>query len=156
MSATRDKSQKIAFVYSNLYNIYRKGREAAMNADISPATAPESTPDAMATPLGLTTSQVLKAASAPKITEFRPVQLIGRRLPNPFMQAVPAPASPSEQTEMRAKAVLDQPVSLTGYEPILGKEAEALTSLRKNLDQLNQLHSRLHFMLQELEDLVKE
>lgn len=161
MSATRDKTQKITFVYSNFYNLYRKGKEAASNAEV-PAT----------TPMGLTTSQVLKADSAaaqsavtPKslkesvqISEYRAPELIGRRLPNPMIRAVPAaPApAPAEQVELRAKAVLEQPVSLTGYQPILGKDAEALMSLRGNLEQLNQLHSRLRFMLQELEDLVKE
>jgi len=32
MSATRDKSQKIAFVYRNLYEIYRKGKQGESNS----------------------------------------------------------------------------------------------------------------------------
>lgn len=31
MSATRDQSQKIGFVYSNLYDIYKKGKVPADN-----------------------------------------------------------------------------------------------------------------------------
>lgn len=37
MSATRDTSQKIGFVYSNLYSIYKKGVAAAKAApDVKP------------------------------------------------------------------------------------------------------------------------
>ena len=34
MSASRDQSQKIAFVYSNLYSLYQKGKSAAKEAEV--------------------------------------------------------------------------------------------------------------------------
>ena len=39
--------------------------------------------------------------------------------------------------------------------PVLKQQSEALQSLKDNLKSLTDLHSRLRFMLKELEDLVK-
>ncbi len=110
MPASRDQTQKVAFVYSNLYQIYKKGKSAAVLSETSGA-------------LGVI---------APKIESYKPVEFLSKRVD-------PTPAS--------------------GFEPIKTAPAQTppqpLEGLRKNLESLNELHSRLKFMIQELEDLVK-
>lgn len=113
MSATRDKTQKFTFVYSNLYKIYRDGQK--------PNEAQAKSP------LGLRSGHVLKAEAVEKekiqVTPHAPVQFIGKRI----------------QTFQDAQAPQDATIS----------------SLKENLKSLNDLHSRLRFMLKELEDLIK-
>ena len=60
MSATRDKSQKTTFVYSNLYQIYRQGKEAALTKGI--VIKPENIKDPLA------------------VRPFRPAELLGKRI----------------------------------------------------------------------------
>lgn len=127
MSATQDKSQKTTFVYSNLYQLYKKGQTAAKNAEI-PA---ESVAKVDATPFVAPSSRnVIKSGDAKinaakinvaKVTEYHPSSLIGKRVSRP------------ESISSNA----------------------ALSSLKDNLKNLNDLHARLRFMLQELEDLAK-
>jgi hypothetical protein len=113
MSATRDKSQKITFVFSNFYHLYKKGKDAATSAELPEVPASE---------------RVLKAGDAnselarPLAVNHRPAEFIGKRITKP---------------------------------PVL-PPSTAIVSLRENLKSLTDLHSRLRFMLQELEDLVKD
>jgi hypothetical protein len=142
MSATRDKNQRVTFVYSNLYQIYRKGKEAAVSADPEAVIAKYKAAESGASTLGLSSGKVLKAkdlnvaapAESPQpaiaVRAYEPVELIGKRLPKPASLA-----------------------TLTSAHHV---QNDALNSLKQNLNALNDLHSRLRFMLQELEDLVKE
>jgi hypothetical protein len=156
MSANRDNTTKVTFIYSNLYGIYRKGKEEAQKAEVpaAPAQAPAVTP-------GLTTAKVIKPlaihrsgvvtqaqpsaapkvvtvpeAAAPKISEYKPAELLGKRI----------------ETN-RERIIVDKPEYLKEARTA---QTEALGSLKENLKTLNDLHSRLQFMLKELEDLVKE
>jgi hypothetical protein len=122
MSASRDKSQKLGFVYTNLYELYKKAPNAVPADPLVSPSAPV---------VGLTRGQVIKAAdleelsvSAPSVREFRAPELLGKRI-----QANTAP--------------------MKIHHP-------AIKNLKKNIDKLSELHSRLRFMLEELEDLVKE
>jgi hypothetical protein len=141
MSATRDQSQKVAFVYSNLYQIYQKGKNAAQSADISsvsPAVIPADQASSLVSesaPVVVSKSQILKADdlhkpefSSVKIAEYNPAAFIGKRVARP--QSLP----PVQNAQPTA----------------------AVSSLKENLKALNDLHSRLRFMLQELEELVKK
>ena len=131
MSASQDKSQKVAFVFSNLYDIYRKGKSSALASD------PEATLEAasLVSPF-VANSRVLKhgdlsqgdrpASPAPAIHAFTPIELIGKRVKTPESLLLKAGSNP------------------------------ALDSLKTNLKTLNDLHSRLRFLLQELENLVDE
>jgi hypothetical protein len=145
MSASRDQSQKIAFVYSNLYNVYQKGKAAAKAADVpaavtAPITAPV-TAEAIvahavakrsASPHVLKTDDLHKPEKAAvKVTNYTPTEFLGNRVARPAS----IPAKTGTPT---------------------GAPKEAISSLKDNLKALNDLHSRLRFMLQELEDLVKE
>ena len=134
MSATQDKSQKITFVYSNLYHLYRKGHEAAKKAEV-----PVPPPAAVS-------GKVLKThdlgnpifAAAARVNSYNPAELIGKRLNRPNVLGPSAPSVAAAQAQTRKI------------------QNSALSSLKDNLKNLNDLHSRLRFMLQELEDLVKE
>jgi hypothetical protein len=141
MSATRDKDQKIGFVYSNLYHLYKKGVEAAKAAPEVPQgagfAAPASAPAARLTdaPVGLTRGKVLKSGHAETIESFRPAELLGKRVELAQKRPVYAP---------KPQVLRQTPA------------APAIQGLKQNLEKLNDLHARLRFMLQELEDLVKE
>lgn len=149
MSATRDESQKVSFVYSNLYQIYRKGKAEAIAAEVPNSDAPKSgapsnavikaaevsaqLPAESQAPLVvnprshiLKTDDLRNQVSSVKVAEYNPTTFIGKRIARP---AILPPAQ--------------QPTA-------------AITSLKENLKSLNDLHSRLRFMLQELEELVKK
>jgi hypothetical protein len=152
MSATRDKSQKITFVYSNLYSSYRKGVERAREGAIresdrqSPSAAAEALTElATGRPSvqSFESGVVIKARDAkvgqarpaaapvaapvtPRVSAYTPAELLGRRVSRP--QTVPA-----------GKA-----------------NAQAVEGLKDNLKSLNDLQARLRFMLKELEELIKE
>lgn len=111
MSAYRDRTQGFAFVYSNLYHLYRKGKKAATESN---------------------SGAVLKAEDLRsdtfahfKVRPYTPVDFITKR---------------QEAMETRANHVSNH----------------AIASLKGNLQQLNELHSRLKFMLTELDTLIKE
>ncbi len=126
MSATQDKSQKIAFVYQNMHALYRRGLEAAQAAPS--ATAPSLT--------GVVRGKVIKAYENSSVQAHAPAHLIGKRIEIPASIAAPAPVE----------------------KPTLSMESQrnAIESLQGNLKTLGDLHSRLRFMLKELEELVKE
>jgi hypothetical protein len=131
MSATRDKSQKIAFVYSSLYEVYKKGKAAALDADAPLAVRHPSAhvikaEEASAAPV---VAETPVPAPGAKITAYNPIELIGKRV------ARPEAIGPARR------------VTVTN---------PAISSLKDNLKALNDLQSRLRFMLQELEELVKE
>lgn len=126
MSATQDKTQKISFVYSNLYQLYRKGKEAASQAQV-PSESPLAVPARDSQIPHVLKTGDLKA-DALRIETFKPTEFIQKRV--------------SSKPEVLA--------------PTRPGQAEAVASLKKNLNSLNELHSRLRFMLQELEDLVKD
>lgn len=151
MSASRDQSQKIAFVYSNLYSLYQKGKAAAQDAvlpseqpkveakaetKIDPSVSSEAiVAFAKAQPMSKS-SHVIKTGdlnkpekSSTQVSSFAPTEFIGKRV------ARPASLPPKAATPAAPK--------------------EAISSLKDNLKALNDLHARLRFMLQELEDLVK-
>ncbi len=146
MSATRDRSQKFAFVYSNLYRMYQKEKEKHPVGSLNPLQ-------------GVTSGKVLKAedlhnsqdnsqvhsqvytqvnnqasnqVDSIKIEKYRPVELIQPRI-----------AAKTVQSQLQANAHLMS-------------SSNALNSLKNNLQTLNQLHDRLKFMLKELEELTRE
>lgn len=135
MSATRDQSQKFTFVYSNLYHLYKKGKDAALNADVPSNSA---APVAIAKPLvsvdpdatrGVLTGRIIKSEDireTPKVTRHEPPRFITKRL------EVNRPMKVSPERE------------------------RAVSGLRDNLKQLKNLQERLHFMLKELEEFTKE
>lgn len=119
MSATRDKSQKTTFVYSNLYRLYQDGREAAREAEVPASGRVLKVHDIHAEPLA--------------VKPFKPAEFLEKRVTRPT--ALPPHAVPLRPVE---------------------SSSQALESLKGNLKKLNELHQRLRFVLQELEDLSKE
>jgi hypothetical protein len=144
MSATRDQSQKVSFVYSNLYKIYQKGKAEAIAAEVpAPSNSGAvikasevsslSPVESLDTPFAvnprshiLKTDDLRNQTSSVKVAEYNPTAFIGKRV------ARPAILPPAQQS------------------------TAAISSLKENLKSLNDLHSRLRFMLQELEELVKK
>ena len=135
MSATRDSSQKPTFVFTNLYELFKKSQE------IQNKNAPQTTPDQK--PLGVVSGTVLKMGQnpvAPKIVQpYEPVELMNKRV-----------------EEMRIKAQAAYAAQAAGAKAAQQASQNAVQDLRKNLGDLKDLQSRLRFMLQELEDLLKK
>ncbi len=132
MSATQDKSQKITFVYSNLYELYKKGKAAAHAADVNPV---DPNPEAEPRPFGargLTTGKVIKAGEAAKVEAYTPTSFTANRI------AERRP-TPEILHQLQAK-----------------RHAQGLDSLRASLEQLKDVHARLKFMLGELQDFLKK
>jgi hypothetical protein len=132
MSATRDPSQKHTFVYSNLYQLYQKGKVAAHAAQVPAPTKADETSRA-----GLATGRIIKAeemqnavhGTAPiglRVARHEPLNLLGKRI------EVNRPA----KTDLKRRAAVD--------------------GLRDNLRQLQGLHERLRFMLKEIEELTND
>jgi len=168
MSATRDKSQRFAFLYSNLYQIYRKDKGTAESVpresiikpkppsiqkvnsapwlkpspstrvlklgDLDQASQIALKLNSAAEPGTLVIPKGLKNIITPglEIRQFRPPEFIGKRVNPPKV----------ELQKVRPDSVI--------------RPDSAVLSLKQNLDALNDLHSRLRFMLKELEDLVQE
>ncbi len=146
MSATRDPSQKHTFVYSNLYQLYQKGKTAAKAAEvpapetkIAPTVAPTVAPTAETA--GIVAGKIIKAedmnavlhGQAPvglRVTRHEPPSLLGKRL------------------GLNTGAVRSGKVDPT--------RRQAIDGLRDNLRQLQSLHERLRFMLKEIEELTTE
>lgn len=137
MSATRDKSQKIAFVFTPLHPLFQatahtpaleegrgqvRGEARVIKAGITQenTSGPQSQP------------QSLKDARAPQVRNYQPVELLGNR-------------------RIKKPAILQR--SQVSASPAREEQNLAVEQLRKNLDSLQQLHARLKFMLQEIDEL---
>ena len=126
MSANRDRDQRVTFVYSNFYQLYKKGKEAAHPSE--------------PTSLGRQTSAILKAGDRhAAVQNYEPIALMAKR-------AKTVAAAPQLVPQIQAKA----PVAPSSV------ASSPIDSLKENLKTLNELHSRLNFMLKELEELVRE
>lgn len=120
MSANRDKNQRVTFVYSNLYEIYRKNQEPV---EIKGSGA------------------VLKAGDRHAVQNYQPLSLLATK-PIPKIETQSTQLHAASARQAQAQAVQAQDAAIQG--------------LKDNLKTLDDLHSRLRFMLKELEELVSE
>jgi hypothetical protein len=166
MSANRDKSQKVTFVYSNLYSIYRKGLERAREGATleSEAGAPSKAAQAL-------TELAVGQPARPRVPEafqsgivIKPGDLRSPSHTQAPASVTPPPApprvTPYTPAELIGKRVA-RPASITPTPAAAATQAkpaspDAVQSLKQNLESLNDLQARLRFMLKELEDLIKE
>lgn len=113
--AVRDKSQGVGFVYTNIYELYKKARLAAeqdASASKEASTHKVFRPEEM--------------GSDVKVTTFQPRAL---KVAESSLRSVPAPSA---------------------------RPSKAFDDLRGNINRLQDLHSKLRFMLHELEGLVED
>lgn len=130
MSATRDPSEKITFLFTPMGKLVQKIRETPLPE--SPAPRPKSGPQRSRV---LKTGDAREAAQRPGLVrEYRAREI----------QHVPSPAVPD--------AI---PGQLAASDFRLKEQRQALTSLGKSLENLQELEKRIQFMLLELEDLLK-
>lgn len=145
MSATRDKKQRVAFVYSNLYEIYKKGKPQSQNdSKKEEKKSPGLTQDVFKTQSGVLKVQSESRPSV-EIKAYHPANLLQKRIEN-------------QRRREALEAIASGRVSRKTPEvaPTQKDRATPVESLKQNLEKLNDLHLRLKFMLKELEDLVKE
>ncbi len=182
MSANRDKSQKITFIYSNLYDVYRKGKEAAKSAELpqeqtqavdqktDPVSDAQSDSKVQSIvndyqPIlgrhatqGLTTGKIIKAADASPFAVARGKPLVQEHVPTGLIGKRIEEKRIEAKPELRAKSTLSplvQSALKNASTPSQVSQQESINQLKENLKSLNDLHNRLKFMLKELEDLVK-
>ena len=150
MSATRDKSQRIAFVYSNLYHLYKKGKEEARKATFEKSEA-------------LKKSPVRVHRSLPeRFDKGRPVtgrvlksEDLMTDLKKDWKEEVKVHSFEPPRFKNPKSLHVSQP-DRKPADPVRRPQSEAVRSLKKNLNDLTDLHERLKFMLEELEGLVKK
>lgn len=131
MSATRDPSQKHTFVYSNLYQLYQKGKSAAQAAVVPAA-------DSELTRTGLATGKIIKAEEMQQATGPVGLRVARHEAPRLLGKRIEANRSASLAPKVAAS------------------RRQAIDGLRDNLRQLQGLHERLRFMLKEIEELTTE
>jgi hypothetical protein len=128
MSAYLDKSQGITFVYSNIFDLYKKAKDSKLDAPFAVETL-------RGTASEPAVGRVIKAADlakeAPKA--FQPAELKTTDTQRTF----PVPMGVQEAEERARKL-------------------RSVQSLQKNLSDLSSAHEKLRFLLQELESLTKK
>jgi hypothetical protein len=134
MSATRDPSEKITFLFTPMGKLIQRIRETPLPEAPAPRTSP-------AAPR----SRVLKSGDARESAQ-RPGLVREYRARD--IRQVPAPTVPEAIPQSLAG-------QLASSDFRLQQQRHALASLGKNLDQLQELEKRLQFMLLELEELMK-
>lgn len=133
MSANKDKDQRVTFLFSNLYKA-QKQREA--DAEAKGIAIPTQTSESSIVKVGdLKTGVISKQMN---ITAYQPTELLGKKI---------------ELARNKESLLNPAPKTVT---PSRSQANEALEGLKENLRSLNELHSRLKFMLTELEDLTKK
>lgn len=127
MSASRDRNHKIQFISENLYRIYKEGEK----------NKPESHR------VGALTSPILRVDVPPKGLPASATEKTNSRIIKSGDYVL------RDSRDSSAHKIIEEPRHVIESDP-------ALKSLKENLDRLNELHSRLKFMLSELDDLVTE
>lgn len=151
MSASRDKSQKIGFVFSNLYHLYKKGKEAASAAEVPSEAA--SLMDVHAEgPLKISP----QAGLVIKTGDLKQQAAAQTYNAAEFLALRVGVAEAAKRQHRPATTAVSPAAGKRVPRPPVLPASHAVISLRENLKALNDLHSRLRFMLQELEELVKE
>jgi hypothetical protein len=138
MSATKDPTQKVTFLYQNLHKVYQdlKIREKDPFAgEESEAKKPEAKPVA-GSPSRY--SGVLKAGDL-KSDRFAHIRV---------RPHAAAEISKSTQSEPRT--------ALEARSTVRTTTREVLKSLERNVEKLNELQARMRFLLKDLEDLAKD
>ncbi len=150
MPAERDQSQKFKFVYSNLYQIYRKGVEAAKAApEVVKAGAPHPS----------------EPADRTVVHAVRPVRLREMNKMEPTRSGIVTGTIIKQAHRVQPLVRPHRPAELRPNHRINFSEIHAqaakvsarnsMSDLKQNLSELDELQSKLRFMLKELEDLTK-
>jgi len=148
MSANRDRSQKVTFVYSNLYQLYKKGSEAVEGSSPENAVPVVSPTEGVNPGLLVDQAQARVHQSGTVIKTGDRNSAVGREVAHyqPMTLIAKKPEAFGIQLAKTAKAERAGIV----------EQNHALDNLKQNMQTLNDLHARLRFMLKELEELVKE
>lgn len=180
MSASRDQTQKTTFVFNNLYQLYKKNIPSPVKVqtaetkseavdvlkDLSVQARAELIEKALqakqesSSQSGLRKGVLLQAAVLPSSQIIKETQEAGMKSPEAEVKVYRAPAfikNPAQASVIQSPEAL--PKKLSTEWNILETKTESsqtITSLKKNLKDLENLHERLKFMLKEIEELTKK
>ncbi len=149
MSASRDKGSRIAFVYSNLYRIYRESQNETKEGAEKTKVALPSNPTPSPVQQNILKVGDLKNGEFAKheVRSYQPTEFISKKIDLARQKEILLSVNPPLGQE-GAKLTTTPAASTRG--------GAALDDLKGNLKQLNDLQSRLKFMLGELEDILKK
>lgn len=126
MSAYLDRSQGFTFVFSNIYDLYKKAKDSKLDDPFLAEIKPEIKTEMKREDLG----RVIKSNDPRfQVKAFKPEKLNSDR-----SFPVPMGVREAEEKAMRQRA-------------------NPLYELKKNLSELKDAHSKLRFLLKELEEL---
>ncbi len=167
MSATRDHSQPITFVFNSLHEVYKKGLKATQEADVDHPRFGAQAPEGLEKLYSLRseTYRVLKPRARPevrkgalrstqrvlKLGQAQPGQ-IHRHHPVTFLRKEPQSkviSNPGVRSTTDAQVAL-QRIQSASVGPDTSRRA--LNGIRDTLSRLDRLQSRLHFLLREIRD----
>lgn len=179
MSASRDKNQKFTFVYSNLYQIYKKEKEADQATQTPPTSGVVLKTETLSSSNPIVQ---VRDYQAPELKHPAPAQSNPYSNPLPHLSSIPlANQQAQPQANPRPESKQNQPAAkITSITPpqfqaqfqaqfqgrrvklpdflesqVPARQAASLEDLKNNLNSLQQLQKRLRFMLQEIEELLK-
>lgn len=149
MPAERDQSQKFKFVYSNLYQIYRKGVDAAKAApEVVPAVSPAEV---------VSDRTVVHAVRPMRLREMNKMEptrsgIVTGTIIKPASRVQPL-VRPHQPAQLRTNHRIN--FSEIHAQAAQVSSQKTVSDLKQNLSELDELQSKLRFMLKELEDLTK-
>jgi hypothetical protein len=151
MSANYDKNQKFKFVSENVYQINPQN-PANQNSEAQPKSNPIAKT--------IKTSGIIKAEDLKKsafatvrVNPYTAAEMIGKRVARP--NYLPPLASPAGNAS-ESSGVISPAASAVLAPTTAATQNAALKNMRDNLKVLQDLQSRLRFVLTELESLIDE
>jgi len=181
MSATRDSSQPITFVFTSLHDIYRKGLDAARSAEVAPVGRVEARADldhprfGAEAPAGQEKFFALRSETyrviKPAKSDAAPIRKAALRSSERVLKAGERAMQvrPHEPVRFLRTRVRKTPAPAvapaTPVESISRieladasrlKAFQGVSRMRETLSRLDRLQSRLHFLLREIKDYSDE
>ena len=154
MSATKDKNQRFTFVYKDFYKAYKESQKMQKSTTATKGVVinlrTEQVNQPFTQPSRESSNRVLKVgeqrsgqtASSVKVREYKEPELVAKRVETAQIRR-----DLEKKTQRLSVGPLVRPLT---------RNKDTVQDLKNNLKSLQDLHSRLRFMLNELEDLIKD
>ncbi len=134
MSAYLDRSQGFTFVFSNIYEIYRKAKDSKLDDPLVVERMKKTDPAARQHAKG----RVIKAGS-PEAESARKLSELSELKPEGNERTFPVPMGVREAEEKAMR-----------------QNMKPISHLKENMGKIEDAHAKLRYLLSELEDLTKK
>ncbi|NUM88720.1 MAG: hypothetical protein HUU37_05920 [Bdellovibrionales bacterium] len=133
MSAYLDRSQGFTFVFSNIYEIYRKAKDSKLDDPLVVERIKKADPSARQR-----SGRVIKAGT-PEAESARKLSELSELRPENGERSFPVPMGVREAEEKAMR-----------------QNMKPISHLKENLGKIEDAHAKLRYLLSELEDLTKK